>query len=461
MLPYPHARQQAQQAAAGGDLPAARAILEQAVDQGRPGLATGDPELLATMRQLAGLHTRQGDPAGARRLLEEAYAAGQRVGPADPLMVLLAYDIAVVAEELANRHEARKNFALVARYGPAALGDDHPAVSHARDYADESATPAPADQHTFSPPVSGTPTSGLPAVSTPAPVLPAVSTPANAFPTPGPPVQGTPVSGTPVSGAPVSPSPFGDPGGQKKSRTPWVITSAAVVFAVVMLVVVLVRPGTQTTAATPVADDRVPDGATVTSAPDVPPGAASVSEQPGVAPSASVPAGPSAATSSSPAAATTSPAAKDPATTTPTRQATKTTAPPPATVTGIVSPKNGTGVGRRFNVTFSVSDADVAATGSRLALTVCVSEWCFLEGPLSVSNGRIADYEIPLGSKDGEGIGEKWTVRVDRLTNAGYDYLAKQKQDAANAGTWGNGVSTPMDKLNKKPVSSVTVTKTS
>ena len=71
------------------------------------------------------------------RLLEEAYAAGQRIGPADPLMVLLAYDLAVVAEELANRHEARKNFALVAEYGPAALGEGHPAVAHAGDYLAE------------------------------------------------------------------------------------------------------------------------------------------------------------------------------------------------------------------------------------------------------------------------------------------------------------------------------------
>ena len=99
---YIQARQRAQQLAVGGDLPGARAVLEPVVDLGRPGLATGDPELLATMRQLAGLYARAGDHTGARRLLEEAYGAVQRVGPADPLMVLLAYDLAVVAEELGH-----------------------------------------------------------------------------------------------------------------------------------------------------------------------------------------------------------------------------------------------------------------------------------------------------------------------------------------------------------------------
>ncbi|GIE99764.1 hypothetical protein Ari01nite_72290 [Paractinoplanes rishiriensis] len=71
----------------------------------------------------------------ARRVLEEAYAAGQwRLGDADPLMVQISHDLGVVAEELGNRHEARKAFGRVAEHGPGALGADHPGVARARAY---------------------------------------------------------------------------------------------------------------------------------------------------------------------------------------------------------------------------------------------------------------------------------------------------------------------------------------
>ncbi|WP_051796973.1 tetratricopeptide repeat protein [Catenuloplanes japonicus] len=503
MPSYPHARQQAQQIADSGDLPGALALLAPVVEAGRTDLPSGDPELLETMRQLAGLHAQAGDPTSARRLLEEAYAAG-RGGPAEPLMVLLAYDLAVVAEELANRLVARKNFGLVARYGPGVLGEEHPAVVHARGYGADGAAaglpePPTAPMKAIAPPVSGTvvhgtpvpvsglpassgaggagagaPVSGMPVSGTPVSGTPGFGQPVSGSPVSGSPVSGTPISGTPVSGTPgigqpvsASPafgqpvsgspdfgqqafppagstSPFGETAGNERSRAPWLIAAAAAaVVAVVALVAVLVRPGGGDDPSTVAADSTAAPAATTEA-----PGAGAFST---TGPDGSPSPSPSSAPPSSAAPATTGPA-KPPATT---------GAPKSTAVTAISAPANGAGVARLFTVTFTTSAADASAAGTRLALTVCVKEWCFLEGPLTIENGRARNYPVLLGSKEGEGIGEQWTVRVDRLSNADYDYLQAHKQAATAAGTWGNGVSTPIDRLNKAPVSAVVVTKTS
>jgi hypothetical protein len=132
------ARQHAQALAGSGDLGGARAVLERAVDVGRANLGEDDPDVLATALQLAQVHQAADDPSGARRVLEEAYAAGQwRLGDADPVMLLISHDLGVVAEELANRHEARRAFGRVAGHGPEVLGADHWAVVRARAYLGE------------------------------------------------------------------------------------------------------------------------------------------------------------------------------------------------------------------------------------------------------------------------------------------------------------------------------------
>ncbi|MFI6784426.1 tetratricopeptide repeat protein [Micromonospora sp. NPDC050276] len=120
---------------ASGDLSAARQLLAEAVESAPPPYGDGHPEMLHTAHVLARLHREGDDPLAARRVLEEAFAAGERRWEhSDPLMLALAFELAEVAEELGNRHEARRNYTRVATAGPAALGENHPAVRAARGY---------------------------------------------------------------------------------------------------------------------------------------------------------------------------------------------------------------------------------------------------------------------------------------------------------------------------------------
>ncbi|MFD0967799.1 fibronectin type III domain-containing protein [Plantactinospora endophytica] len=121
----------------GGDDPAARRLLAQALDAARPAYGKDHPEVLGTVQVLAQWHREADDPAAARRLLEEALLDAQHRGDADPLMLALSFELGAVAEELGNRHEARRNFGRVASFGPGVLGDDHWQVRAARDYLGE------------------------------------------------------------------------------------------------------------------------------------------------------------------------------------------------------------------------------------------------------------------------------------------------------------------------------------
>ncbi|WP_412740274.1 tetratricopeptide repeat protein [Krasilnikovia sp. MM14-A1259] len=171
------ARQLALNFAGFGDVVAARAVLEQAVETGRAGLGEDDPDVLATAHQLASVHQQADDPAAARRVLEEAYAAGQwRLGDTDPLMLAISFDLGVVASELGNRHEARRAFSRVAEHGPAALGADHWTVAQAREFLGDAA-PAPQPEQQATPPPAMSPTSGTGTGTgsmTPGPPSPAV-----------------------------------------------------------------------------------------------------------------------------------------------------------------------------------------------------------------------------------------------------------------------------------------------
>src|SRR3954453_4401442 len=128
-------RQRARALLGSADLTGARDVLEHAVEVGKGAFGEDDPEVLVTLHQLARLHMGADDPAAARRVLEEAYAAGQwRLGDTDPLMLQISFDLGLVAEELGNRHEARKAFTRVAGTGADVLGADHWAVLRARAY---------------------------------------------------------------------------------------------------------------------------------------------------------------------------------------------------------------------------------------------------------------------------------------------------------------------------------------
>ncbi|MFI5896596.1 tetratricopeptide repeat protein [Actinoplanes sp. NPDC051513] len=133
--PLAPARQQAHALAESGDLAGAVALLERAVALGKVNLAEDDPDVLVTALQLGRVLQQDDDPVAARRVLEDAYGAGSwRLGDSDALMLEISHEIAMVAEELGNKHEARKAFSRVAELGPATLGEGHPAIARARAY---------------------------------------------------------------------------------------------------------------------------------------------------------------------------------------------------------------------------------------------------------------------------------------------------------------------------------------
>ncbi|GAB2588061.1 hypothetical protein Aab01nite_49280 [Paractinoplanes abujensis] len=422
-LAFDHLRQQARALVEAGNPSAARALLEDAVGQGRAGLAEGDPELLETMRQLAGLHSAAGDPAGARRVLEEAAAAARGGAGADPLVVMLAFDLAVVAEELANRHVARRNFAEVADLGPAALGEDHWVVARARDYLDAaapavsvSASPAPASAQ----PASGVPTSGAPGVS-----------PASfSAPAPVPPLSSAP----PLASAPPS-----------SARRNWLPAAlggvAGGIIVAVVVAVLLVRPG----------DDQPESTAATRPAPSQPAAAPTASAAISALPQA--PVVPSAA-----ASATTAPPTPPPSTATAPPAATRTTPPAAAVRTRIVGPAANSRVPYPFDARFTVSPADVKSTNTVVALLICVAGRCYLDGKLDIIGNGAAPYTIYLGSTRPEGAGVTWRLRLDRLPKATYNDLIDRRDAAIADGTWGDK-GTPMSALNATPVSTLAVVK--
>jgi hypothetical protein len=161
-FPLSAARQHAQALAANGDQTGARAVLEDGIAAGRGSLGEDHPEVLAAAHQLARLHHLADDPMAARRILEEAYAAGHwRLGDADPLMLEISYDLGMVAEDLGNRHEARKAFARVADTGAAVLGAEHWAVARARAYLGDE--PSTVRTELAPPPAPMMPAPGFPA----------------------------------------------------------------------------------------------------------------------------------------------------------------------------------------------------------------------------------------------------------------------------------------------------------
>ncbi|MFB9335545.1 tetratricopeptide repeat protein [Actinoplanes octamycinicus] len=126
---------------AAGDLAGAAEMLERAVEIGQATLSQGDPDVLATQRELAAVHHQRGDAAAARGVLEAAYGVGRfSLGDDDPLMLQISYDLGVVAEELGQRDEARAAFGRVADHGPMMLGAGHWAVTRAQAYLGQDPT---------------------------------------------------------------------------------------------------------------------------------------------------------------------------------------------------------------------------------------------------------------------------------------------------------------------------------
>lgn len=196
-----------------GDLAGARRLLTDTVESGHPPPYGPDhPEVLKAAHLLARLHREAGDPSAARRVLEEALAAGERLrSDADPLLLALVFELASVADELGNRHEARRNFRRIVTAGPAALGADHSSVRAAWAYLNEanltdgsSGTPGPVLPGQYD---SGRPGAGTVAAPTADGRLAQTSTPPNTAPaSPGP--------------GPASPGPSPDSAGHAAPHRP-------------------------------------------------------------------------------------------------------------------------------------------------------------------------------------------------------------------------------------------------
>lgn len=115
-----------------GELRTAVDYLHRALTAGRSTFGDDDPEVLRTGHLLADLYRAQGDPPAARRVLEETLAAGERrLGETHPAMLAIAFDLGLVADELGNRHEARRNMTRVADAGATVLGAGHWQVTEA------------------------------------------------------------------------------------------------------------------------------------------------------------------------------------------------------------------------------------------------------------------------------------------------------------------------------------------
>jgi hypothetical protein len=190
-------------------------LLVPALDVTRDSFGPEHPDTLETMRLLALTEYDLHNLTGARRVLEEALAAGRySLGEADRLMLLLSAQLGGVADELGNRYEARRAYERVARLGPDVLGVGHPAVADAGRYLDSSPTgrvsvyappPEVIPPVVATAPVRSAPpvTPGPPAVAPPAVAPPTVAPPTVAPPTVAPPTVAPPALAVP---APVTPS---------------------------------------------------------------------------------------------------------------------------------------------------------------------------------------------------------------------------------------------------------------
>jgi hypothetical protein len=198
--PLTPALERARSLIASGGLEPAQVLLERAVELGRENLGEDHPDVLTAQRELAGVFLLSDDPMAARRMLEDAHAAGQwKLGDDDPVMLHISHDLGVVAEELGNKHEARKAFGRVTAHGPAVLGEGHQFIARARAYLGEDLStaavrpeappaepvpPAPQPPADRVPPAPQPPADRVPPVE---PVRPAPQPPVR--PAPEPPVR--------------------------------------------------------------------------------------------------------------------------------------------------------------------------------------------------------------------------------------------------------------------------------
>ena len=210
--PLAAAQQRALAQRNAGDPAGAREYLDDVLSSARRSYGEDHPEVLAASHFLARLHRESDDPAAARRILEIALeAASRRTAGNDPLVLGITADLAGVAEELGNRHEARKHHTRIATDGPSVLGAEHWAVQAARAFLGDAA-PAPTGQTQAG-------SAGPAAPHAPQPSAPQSAPPATPYSAPPAAPQSAPPA-TPYSAPPAAPQPAAAGGATARPVSP-------------------------------------------------------------------------------------------------------------------------------------------------------------------------------------------------------------------------------------------------
>jgi Fibronectin type III domain len=115
----------------------------------------------------------------------------------DPIVLGISVELGAIADELGNRHEARKNMSRVARYGPAVLGPAHPYVQAAERFLGVPAQPVASPEPEAEPAPVREPPPQIPGVYRPEP-RPAPIAPPDTVTPPEPPPEPEPVRRAPA-----------------------------------------------------------------------------------------------------------------------------------------------------------------------------------------------------------------------------------------------------------------------
>jgi hypothetical protein len=143
-----------------------------------------------------------------------------------------------------------------------------------------------------------------------------------------------------------------------------------------------------------------------------------------------------------------------------------TLSPSPADTVHIVSPTNGQHVGRTTTVEVQLSAFDLKSTGTVLVLSLCylrIDNTCYPQQALPTDARTAVVTDVALGGGGSStGVTSAWVLRVDRLTDAGWETIESNKAERVARDQrdhmleWSqNG--TPLNLYPPRPLDTVTV----